>query len=67
MSTWHQNQVPPRPLWDPVKWTVVTDPPGRTRTLGRYDTAAEGQAYIDSLTKHNPFEGSHSYLLPPHK
>lgn len=77
MSTWHQDQAAHRgasPLFHPTDWTVVTDPPNRTRTVMRVATKEEAEQYeanIKQFSADNPQDierriaAEHTYILPP--
>ena len=73
MSTWHQDRAA-HPLWHASQWSVVTDPPGRSRSVMRYDTAEQADQYVANVKKlsaDNPadFErqlaAKHTYIIPP--
>lgn len=74
MSTWHQSAAPSHPLYHDTQWTVVTDPPGRSRGVMRYDTQQQADEYIANLknrSAENPgdierrLDAEHSYIIPP--
>jgi len=66
MATWHQQQAQrrnPTPLWDKVRWNLVTDPPNEMTTIMSFETK---EAAEDTLAKWKANgRGDHSYILPP--
>ena len=63
MGTWHQNLRPAK-LWHETEWSVVVDPPNRTRSVTRFYTEAEAKTYVENYKK---LLGPHAYILPPAK